>query len=165
MKKIIFFAIAAFAVVLAGAWYFTNNPTPSPEPEENPFATALFSCDGGKTINASFFKGEEIAVEPGDPPIPTGWVGIILSDGREFTLNQTISASGARYATEDEAFVFWNKGNEATIYEGGAVSADWGNCSTEREEVPCTLEAKACPDGSFVGRQGPDCEFAPCPGE
>jgi len=27
----------------------------------------------------------------------------------------------------------------------------------------CTLEAKICPDGSSVGRTGPNCEFAPCP--
>lgn len=27
----------------------------------------------------------------------------------------------------------------------------------------CTLEAKVCPDGSYVGRTGPNCEFAPCP--
>jgi branched-chain amino acid transport system substrate-binding protein len=30
---------------------------------------------------------------------------------------------------------------------------------------PCTMEAKICPDGSGVGRTGPNCEFAPCPGE
>ncbi|MEK7066372.1 MAG: TspO/MBR family protein, partial [Patescibacteria group bacterium] len=29
----------------------------------------------------------------------------------------------------------------------------------------CTLEAKICPDGSAVGRTGPNCEFSPCPGE
>ena len=27
----------------------------------------------------------------------------------------------------------------------------------------CTMEAKLCPDGSAVGRTGPNCEFAPCP--
>lgn len=31
------------------------------------------------------------------------------------------------------------------------------------EPVACTMEAKQCPDGSFVGRTGPRCEFAPCP--
>lgn len=31
------------------------------------------------------------------------------------------------------------------------------------EEVACTMEAKVCPDGSSVGRQGPNCEFAACP--
>jgi len=30
-------------------------------------------------------------------------------------------------------------------------------------EPVCTREAKLCPDGSSVGRIGPNCEFAPCP--
>ena len=29
--------------------------------------------------------------------------------------------------------------------------------------IACTLEAKICPDGTSVGRTGPDCAFAPCP--
>jgi len=29
--------------------------------------------------------------------------------------------------------------------------------------VACTAEAKICPDGSAVGRSGPNCEFASCP--
>lgn len=31
------------------------------------------------------------------------------------------------------------------------------------EPVACTMDAKMCPDGSFVGRVAPDCNFAPCP--
>lgn len=30
-------------------------------------------------------------------------------------------------------------------------------------EVACTMDALVCPDGSTVGRSGPNCEFAPCP--
>lgn len=30
-------------------------------------------------------------------------------------------------------------------------------------EVSCTQEAMICPDGSAVGRTGPNCEFAKCP--
>jgi hypothetical protein len=33
------------------------------------------------------------------------------------------------------------------------------------DPVACTMEAKICPDGSSVSRTGPNCEFAPCPGE
>lgn len=32
------------------------------------------------------------------------------------------------------------------------------------EQTVCTQEAKLCPDGvTYVGRSGPNCEFAPCP--
>ncbi|MFH0803591.1 MAG: hypothetical protein V1877_00515, partial [Candidatus Tagabacteria bacterium] len=31
------------------------------------------------------------------------------------------------------------------------------------EQKACTEEAKICPDGSYVSRTGPNCEFAACP--
>lgn len=31
------------------------------------------------------------------------------------------------------------------------------------QQIACTQEAKLCPDGSAVGRIGPNCEFADCP--
>lgn len=30
-------------------------------------------------------------------------------------------------------------------------------------EGACTMEAKICPDGTSVGREGPSCAFSPCP--
>lgn len=33
------------------------------------------------------------------------------------------------------------------------------------EPTACMMDAKICPDGSAVGRTGPNCSFAPCPGE
>jgi hypothetical protein len=33
------------------------------------------------------------------------------------------------------------------------------------QPMACTQEAKICPDGSAVGRSGPECAFAPCPSE
>ncbi|MEX1068272.1 MAG: thioredoxin family protein [Patescibacteria group bacterium] len=33
----------------------------------------------------------------------------------------------------------------------------------EPEGAVCTQDAKLCPDGSYVGRTGPNCEFAACP--
>jgi len=35
--------------------------------------------------------------------------------------------------------------------------------SAPKGPVACTEEAKVCPDGSAVGRTGPNCEFAQCP--
>jgi hypothetical protein len=33
-----------------------------------------------------------------------------------------------------------------------------------QEQVFCTADALQCPDGTFVGRSGPNCEFV-CPGQ
>ena len=35
--------------------------------------------------------------------------------------------------------------------------------SLSNEPRACTAEAKQCPDGSYVGRTGPNCEFTECP--
>lgn len=34
----------------------------------------------------------------------------------------------------------------------------------EMQQTACTMDAMMCPDGSYVGRSGPDCEFV-CPTE
>jgi len=46
------------------------------------------------------------------------------------------------------------------IFEDGTLLEGEEN---HGDPVACTLEAKLCPDGSYVGRIGPNCEFAPCP--
>lgn len=37
--------------------------------------------------------------------------------------------------------------------------------TSQPNQTICTMDAKLCPDGSAVGRTGPNCTFAPCPGE
>jgi putative hemolysin len=43
----------------------------------------------------------------------------------------------------------------------------WQNKTNQQIKMPaqraCTMEAKLCDDGSYVGRTEPNCEFAPCP--
>lgn len=47
---------------------------------------------------------------------------------------------------------------------GGCISQSNSNQQNQpTEPVYCTMEAKECPDGSYVGRTGPNCEFTPCP--
>jgi membrane-bound inhibitor of C-type lysozyme len=66
------------------------------------------------------------------PPTPGGSVKLVLSDGREMTLKQTISADGARYANADESVVFWNVGNGATYTEGNEDGGtDTATCTAQ----------------------------------
>ena len=39
----------------------------------------------------------------------------------------------------------------------------WGIGGDRIEQTICTQEAKLCPDGSYVGRTGPNCKFEKCP--
>lgn len=75
-----------------------------------PAKTALFTCDDGKSISATFYPGDD------------KFVDLVLSDGRKMSVPHAISASGARYANADESFVFWNKGNTAFVTENGTTT-------------------------------------------
>ncbi len=45
----------------------------------------------------------------------------------------------------------------------GVSTMDSSGVPVIPEGVACTMEAKMCPDGSYVGRIGSKCEFAACP--
>jgi putative hemolysin len=77
---------------------------------------AQFTCDGGKSIAATFRNGVQSSV------------ALVLSDGRSLTLPQARSGSGARYANRDESVVFWNKGNTAFLQEKGTTTYE--GCAT-----------------------------------
>ncbi len=86
---------------------------------------ATFVCNENKTITASFF------VPPGSTsPETPGSASLVLSDGRSMTLLQTMSGSGARYASADDLLVFWNKGNTSFIQEGSAQTETFSHCTT-----------------------------------
>ncbi len=40
-----------------------------------------------------------------------------------------------------------------------------GKKTVKKDAIVCTMDAKQCPDGSWVSRKPPGCQFAPCPGE
>ena len=49
----------------------------------------------------------------------------------------------------------------ALLVIGGGWLWDSGAATLGGQQ--CTMDAKMCPDGSSVGRTGPNCEFAECP--
>ena len=83
---------------------------------ETPVATAIFKCQYGKSIDATFFANS---------------VSLKLSDGRSLMVPQAMSGSGARYANKDETFVFWNKGDTAFVTEGKDGKETYSGCATK----------------------------------
>lgn len=49
------------------------------------------------------------------------------------------------------------------LLAGAACNPKHDTAKPDDGDGVCTEEAKVCPDGSSVGRAGPDCEFAACP--
>ncbi len=108
-----------FIVLLTGAGYYAFDMYANGKGE--PLNTIQYVCNDMKTIEAKYYADS---------------VDLVLSDGRAMSLPQAISGSGARYATADEALVFWNKGNTAFITEGNPDNQTFANCGEGAPAAP-----------------------------
>lgn len=121
-KKYLVLIIVVAIVALAGAWYFVKTPkaisngAPQTQKPAN-VISATFVCADNITIKADFYNEEPAKVK------------LETSDGRKLEIPRSISASGARYANEDESLVFWNKGDTAFMQENGQITID--GCKTK----------------------------------
>ena len=104
MKKILPFLLVLI-IIISGIYLFKISHIEEPIiPKANEVIvnSVVFNCLDNKNIKADFYSNK---------------VDIFLSDNRRMTLIQGMSASGVRYTSSDESFVFWNKGNTAFLEE------------------------------------------------
>ena len=114
MNKKISLSIVLILILIFIFYVYKTNDKKIPQSPSN---TATYMCDGNKKLVTEYYKGEEVKQIKDEPPTPTGYIKLILENGAETILNQTISADGGRYANSDESFIFWDKGNGAMILE------------------------------------------------
>ena len=86
--------------------------------------------------------------------------GVVASDLSEagfalFLKNYSNRTGVTVSASSSMEIVSHMMGSSDTVASDTATSSE--------EFVACTMDAKLCPDGSYVGRGGPNCEFAACP--
>jgi membrane-bound inhibitor of C-type lysozyme len=105
-------------------------PLKAPSPDE-PISTVRYQCQQNKTMVADFYDGKS-TVGPDGRPIPGGRVLVQLSDGRKFSLPQTLSGSGIRYADSSESMVFWSKGDTAFVEEGPNKAVTYRDCVAKK---------------------------------
>ena len=148
--------IAAFLVLLAAIVLLMMSPKPDDNPDEmSGFTEPVlinqlnYLCRDDKSIDVSYYETEATTTIPGGPLLD-GLAEVSLSDGRQYTIRQTVSADGVRYATAGEDFVFWSKGNGALVLENNVEKSYIGCVLVAPEEVGLTLpEAYVDQSGSF----------------
>jgi len=124
--------VACTLLSLLPALAACNDGPPLKAPSADaPISTVRYQCQQNKTIVADFYDGKS-SVGPDGRPIPGGRAVVQLSDGREFSLPQTLSASGIRYADSSGTFVFWSKGDTAFVEEGANQTVTYRDCVQKR---------------------------------
>lgn len=134
---VVILGIVVLLLVLAAGGTSSLPPTGSQSTTSSTtqMVVADYACDGGKTIDATYFNATTSTTAGNS-------IQLSLSDGRQMTLQQTISADGARYSNANpqiaagqpgaETFVFWSKGNGAIVEENGTTSA-YTNCTVQTQ--------------------------------
>jgi endonuclease YncB( thermonuclease family) len=121
--------------------------------------------------------GKQVAVEVATTDKYGRTVGKVLVSGLETNLEQVkrgmawvyrqYASDPAYFAAEETARKaragLWSQSNPIPPWEFRHTKNRSG--TNHGNVVICTMDAKQCPDGSFVSRTGPNCEFAPCSAE
>lgn len=102
-KKIILFIIIIALGILG--WSYFLNPETTDTGNGNSF---IFDCPSGVEIKISYDKESDSA--------------LLYIDGEEHKVHPVISASGARYANDDESVIFWEHQGEAIVEMNGETA-------------------------------------------
>lgn len=113
-------------------------------------ATSIFltACSGG-TVNVGATQEQELKKK---------------TDGGTTGNGQTCGFDDTPAYSLGQTFKSPDGCNDCTCTEDG-IMCTMRACAPAGGGQACSEEAKQCPDGSYVARTGPNCEFAPCPSE
>ena len=89
--------VLALAMLMVG----TSAQAAAPKASADTIGPVTFTCDDGSAIEATFDNAPDPATV------------LLVRGGRQATLPQAMSASGARYVGND--ITFWNKGRDAAV--------------------------------------------------
>lgn len=159
MKNVILLIIGL--AVLAGAlWLFdteqipaiTTNDSSSETDDQSGNKTVTYLCADDVTLTAKFEAGKSTTSVTEGEMQPGGSVTLTTQDGITAVLPQTVSASGSRYASPGESFVFWSKGDGALVLENGTTSLAYRDCLAVAPEVGNLKEIYHNDDPEFTLR-------------
>lgn len=87
-------------------------------------APIAYQCANDQKVQVSYYALSDDSLN---------FIKLALPDGKDYTLPQVVSASGARYTDEHEA-VWWNKGSEGFVEmrgEGGEWQSAYTDCKQQ----------------------------------
>jgi hypothetical protein len=140
-----------------GEWIKHGNPSQA-QPATSCVGLNDKQSDSDKIIVEQYIRDNVKTIVPEKPVLGGSWY--ITS------VNINPSAKTGTMTYEDghiqgnKSFSYIRNNNEVKINLMDSILSEAE--VRVKEPVACTMDAKQCPDGSYVGRSGPNCEFV-CP--
>lgn len=98
-------------------------------------------------------------IVPDKPVLGGSWYATVVNISPSTKSGTMILTYEDGHIQESKSFSYVINNNEVQVNLIGNVTKEEQG---PKEPVACTMDAKQCPDGSYVGRTGPNCEFI-CP--
>jgi len=127
---------------------------------------------------ASFLVKRNLFTAPKSIALAVVWIvaAVLAVTASALQLEQVFQELGIDEQDNQEYQIQINVSDQQVTFDTIVVSPDEENVHgmppaaaplplPPTDPVACTMDAKECPDGSYVGRTSPDCAFAACPGE
>lgn len=163
-------ALAALSLIGLASWGLSMQKKIAATIPPNSSPTVAFDVPMTMNIGdtVSFSDGltlylKEINDSRCRPNVQCIWAGelaatLVANGGMFITPADTVSISTVTHKTiNQQGYIFTlDDATETSATITVSLAANDGG------HVACTQEAKQCPDGSYVGRTGPNCEFAQC---
>jgi membrane-bound inhibitor of C-type lysozyme len=117
VKNLGFILMVLWALLVSGAASFAEEQVLSVTGGD----PVIYCCDNGDRLVARYYSLSDDSLH---------FVKVLFPDGKEYTLPQVMSASGARY-TDDFELSWWIKGDEAYVEkrdDQGEWRSLYGDC-------------------------------------
>jgi hypothetical protein len=136
------------------------------------FSLSLLTFTAAGALAVSACSSGDVAVGSTEQALQTNKNGTPTGNGQTCSWDDAVSHD----ATTGETTTAPAPNGPYKIGDTFKSSDGCNDCSCSAEGILCTLracapatdacteDARQCPDGSYVARSGPACEFAPCPG-
>jgi hypothetical protein len=111
----------------------------------------------------------EKKVTPSYPPthyVPSGKAPMNATASQVVSNGETCGGTANKYCTDGYECLLNSTYPDALgkcVKQPETVSTIPSPLPANSKQSLCTMEAKQCPNGSYVGRTGPHCEFPACP--
>lgn len=123
-------------------------------------ASLVVACSGGEVaVGANDKTNQKLQTTKSGGATGNGstcsWAETVVAD--------TTTTAGSTSYNVGQDFKSPDGCNDCSCSDKGIMCTQRACSTPPSQGQACTDEAKQCPDGSYVGRTGPNCEFAQCP--
>lgn len=161
MKKVTIYGILAILFIM-GFYIYNTEKSYSPIPYNSITTSTTTESSDNQIITEKIFTKEELAKHADVSSCYSSINGFVYDLTAWISKHPGGKTAILSICGKDGSSAFNGQHGGKEKQEVKLETFKIGTLSDESTQIACTMDAKMCPDGTYVGRSGPTCEFV-CP--